>query len=300
MNTIVELNWKKLDPEAKWGFKAKKYTAVNYVLSIILGFFYTAIFYAALYPFHLVSKWQMIDMFFHGGAGNRSTIPYYTIFLSFWCVAFLILKSKKLKVQQQALAFQIIPDTHDFVLSPMNAQEILRRLQQNVYHAENFMVLWRVECALSNLKNIGRVADVSSFLNNLAKNDADYTESTYTLPKGLIWAIPVTGFIGTVLGLSQAIGGFGAVIAGGADLDSLNTALGGVTGGLAIAFETTLIALVAALIIQLFMTILQQKEEDFLDACTAYCNKNITMKLKMLDVREDLEEEAQLSSYSMP
>lgn len=292
MEPTVELNWKKLDPEAKWGFKAKKYTAVNYTLSLTLGILYTAVFYAVLYPFHLVNKWQMVDMFFHGGAANRSTIPYYTLFLSFWCVAFLIIKSKKLKVQQQALAFPLVPDAHDFVISPMNAQGILRQLQQKAYRAEDFMVLWRVECALSNLKNIGRVADVSSFLNNLAKNDADYTESTYTLPKGLIWAIPVTGFIGTVLGLSQAVGGFGAVVAGGADLDALKTALGGVTGGLAIAFETTLIALVAALIIQLLMTLLQQKEEDFLDACTSYCNKNITMKLKMLDVRDDIDTDA--------
>jgi biopolymer transport protein ExbB/TolQ len=134
------------------------------------------------------------------------------------------------------------------------------------------------------------VADVASLLNSLAADDANAAESSYTLPKGLIWAIPVLGFIGTVLGLSEAVGGFGAVVAGGADLDTLKGALGGVTGGLVTAFETTLIALVIALVIQLLMTLLQQKEEEFLEDCAVYCYKNLTSHLKMIDIREDVED----------
>ena len=170
----------------------------------------------------------------------------------------------------------------------MNAQEIIANINQNVHRGCDFLVLNRIECALENLRNIGRVSDVSSFLKDLAERDASVSETTYTLPQGLIWAIPVLGFIGTVLGLSEAVGGFGSVVAGGADLDALKGALGGVTGGLATAFETTLIALVIALIIQLLMTLLQQKEEDFLDRCSDYCYKNLTSHLKMLDVDDDL------------
>ena len=104
------------------------------------------------------------------------------------------------------------------------------------------------------------------------------------MARGLIWAIPVTGFIGTVLGLSEAIGGFGKVITGGADLSALKSALSGVTGGLSVAFETTLIALVAALFLQLLMTIVMQKEEDLMNDCANYCYHNIIAKLKMLDM----------------
>lgn len=286
---IYQLNWKRLDPEAKWGFRAKKYTAVSNLVSFILGAVFTAVFYGSLYPLHLMNRWQMVDMFFHGGAENRSMIPYYTVFLSCWCLAFLLIKWRKLNVQKRALNIELVPDSADYVVSPMNAQKIIRDINDKVCRGEDFMVLWRIECALSNLRNIGRVADVSSFLSDLAENDSNFIENSYTLPKGLIWAIPVLGFIGTVLGLSQAVGGFGAVVAGGADLDALKGALGGVTGGLATAFETTLIALIAALIIQLIMTLLQQKEEEFLDDCSAYCHRNLTSKLKMLDIREETE-----------
>jgi hypothetical protein len=294
---IYKLNWKRLDPEAKWGFNAKKFTGVNNIVSFIWGAIFAGIFYGVLFPFHLMNKWQMVNMFFHGGPEHRSSIPYYTVFLSCWCLAFLLLKWKKLNVQKKAFEIDLIPDKADYVISPMNAQEIISAINTSVYKGENFMLLWRIECALGNLRNIGRVSDVSSFLADLAENDSNYVESSYILPKGLIWAIPVLGFIGTVLGLSHAVGGFGAVVAGGADLETLKGALGGVTGGLATAFETTLIALVAALIIQLLMTLLMQKEEYFLDACSAYCHKKLTSKLKMIDIREEVETVTEATSH---
>ena len=282
-----ELNWKRLDPEAKWGFPAKKFTAVSNLVSLLLGLVLSLLFYAALFPFYLKNQYQMVNMFFHGGVEHRSTIPYYTVFLSCWCLAFLLLKWRKLQVQRKALDIKFGSDDPGFVISPMNAQEIIREINKSAYSGADFMVLWRIERALSNLRNIGRVADVSSFISDMSESDASYVENSYTLPKGLIWAIPVLGFIGTVLGLSQAVGGFGAVVAGGADLEALKGALGGVTGGLATAFETTLIALVAALIIQLLMTLLQHKEEEFLDDAAAYCHRNLTSRLKMLDVQDE-------------
>ena len=296
---FYELNWKQMDPEAKFGFPAKKFTAVNNWFSMIIGLLMTLAFYGVLYLFHVPSSnpdyqqkhIQMVEMFFHGGAENRSTIPYYTVFLTCWCLSFLLIKWMKLRVQSKALQIKLIPDDPDYVISPMNAQDLLLALNNKINQTSDFMLLWRIECALSNLKNIGRVSDVSALLSDLADNDANYIENSYTLPKGLIWAIPVLGFIGTVLGLSQAVGGFGSVVAGGADLTSLKNALGGVTGGLATAFETTLIALVSALIVQLLMTLLQQKEEDFLDKCAAYCHKNITSKLKMIYVADDPNEQ---------
>lgn len=295
---FYELNWKQMDPEAKFGFPAKKFTAVNNWFSMIVGLLMTFVFYGILYIFHVPAsnpdyqkkQIQMVEMFFHGGVEGRSSIPYFTVFFTCWCLAFLLIKWLKLRVQAKALEVKLIPEDSDYVISPMNAQELLVSLNNTINKTSDFMLLWRIECALSNLKNIGRVSDVSALLSDLADNDTNYIENSYTLPKGLIWAIPVLGFIGTVLGLSQAVGGFGSVVAGGADLTALKNALGGVTGGLATAFETTLIALVAALIVQLLMTLLQQKEEEFLDRCAGYCHQNITSKLKMIYIADENEQ----------
>ena len=88
-------------------------------------------------------------------------------------------------------------------------------------------------------------------------------ETSYTSIRGLVWAIPILGFIGTVSGLSYAIGGFGRVLSQTDDPSQLIEALKGVTGGLATAFETTLLALVAALLVQMAITFQKKREEEF-------------------------------------
>ena len=282
-----ELSWNKLDVERKFAFESKKYTGVNSLFSFLLGIVFFGIFYAVLFLMLSFYDVPMINMFFHGGPEHRSLIPYFIVFLSSWTLAILFIKSRKLALQQRALTLKIVPEDVDFVLAPNSASQILNEMYEKVDDPQKFLLLNRIVRSISNLKNIGRISDVAEGLASQAENDENYLESTYTLAKGFIWAIPVLGFIGTVLGLSQAIGGFGKVVSQGADLDKLKESLGGVTAGLSIAFETTLIALVFALIIQLLLTMLKAKEETFLDECSDYCHKHIIAKLKTVDLRDE-------------
>ena len=95
-------------------------------------------------------------------------------------------------------------------------------------------------------------------------------------------------FFGIAAYALGAIGGFGKVVKGGtSDPAELIQSLGGVTGGLSIAFETTLIALVFALAIQLMMTFVNHKEEQFLDECSDYCHRNIISKIKSASLVEE-------------
>ena len=63
---------------------------------------------------------------------------------------------------------------------------------------------------------------------------------------------------------------------------ALAESLKGVTGGLSTAFETTLLALLFALFLQLLVTFLHKSEEEFLDECSEYCQKNIVSKLRIM------------------
>jgi biopolymer transport protein ExbB/TolQ len=136
--------------------------------------------------------------------------------------------------------------------------------------------------ALSNLRNLGEVGDVDDILRSQADNDESGLETSYAMLGAFVWAIPVLGFIGTVEGLSIAIGGFSSVLTTAADLDQIKAALQGVTGGLATAFETTFQALVLALIIQLWLVYLKKSEEEFLDACGDYCLRHVVNRLRIV------------------
>ena len=286
MKTEKKLSWAKTDIENICGFNSKKFTRVNLVFTFILGLLLAAAFYLALLPLRGRGI-QMIDMFFHGGEENRSSIPYYTVFLFCFSIAILFIKNLKLKVQQKALQINILPDDSNFTLSPATAREILDNMYLKVDIPNKFILFDRVERAISNLKNLGSVSAVAECLKNQADNDESCLSSSYTVLKGFIWAVPVLGFIGTVLGLADAVGGFGKVVADGADIEVLKASLGGVTGGLAIAFETTLIALVLAMLIQLYMTFTLNKEEVFLDNCADYCHRNIISKMRAINLQDE-------------
>ncbi|MBI3272956.1 MAG: MotA/TolQ/ExbB proton channel family protein [Planctomycetes bacterium] len=215
---------------------------------------------------------------------ERSWVQYATVFLSGWSLAILAIKWAKLRLQARALSLRLVPDAGDFVLSPVTAPLLLHNIYAAVDDPRHFLLLNRIARSLGSLKNMGRVSDVDDVLRSQAENDENYLESTHTLVHGFVWAIPVLGFIGTVLGLSDAIGSFGSILTKGAEMSDLRAGLQSVTSGLSVAFETTLVALVAALCIQLLLTLLKKREMEFLDACGDYCHANIVSKVRIVNL----------------
>ena len=283
---MLKLSYARNDIERLCGFKSKKLTMVNYLFTAIIGLLMGILFYSLLIPFYGKGL-RVIDMFFHGGEANRSSIPYFTVFLACWAISILLVKLLKLKNQRKAFELDILPEDPNFVLSPRTAREILDRIYLQVDQPSCYALLDRIDLALGNLKNLGNTAGVSECLASQASNDEDYLTNSYTILNGFIWAIPVLGFIGTVIGLSDAVGGFGQVVSKGADIEELKSALGGVTSGLSVAFETTLIALVLALIVQLLAKFVNNQEELFMDECADYCNRNIVAKMKNINLNAD-------------
>ncbi len=161
------------------------------------------------------------------------------------------------------------------------------RLYEIVDEPRHFVLFNRISVAISNLRNLGRASDVDEILRSQAELDEASLDTSYSLVGGFVWAIPVLGFIGTVLGLSSAIGGFGGVLKDAADMEVMKTELQKVMGGLSTAFETTLEALVAALFIQLIVTFLRKSEQEFLESCTDYCSRNVVNRLRIMPFQSD-------------
>ena len=276
------LAWSKDDIENRFGFKGGRYTSVNHAFAFLIGALLTGILYALmLFVFiHLpgVSKVATIYM---RPTNQFAVIP--ATFFFFGGIAILFLKGKKIKFQERALKLSAVPAEPEFILTETTAATVLARIHSLVDHPRHFVLLNRIDRALSNFKNIGQVNDVSAILRAQAENDEDQVASSYTVVNGLVWAIPVLGFIGTVLGLSLAIGRFTQTLQAAGDLTLIRASLQGVTSGLATAFESTLVALTFTLILQLVITFQQKREMAFLDECNDYCQSHIVAKLRVAD-----------------
>lgn len=269
------LNWTRDDIEQRMMFRGGRYTTANTWLSLIMGSILFVCFYAALLLIQ--------DTGFAKDFTNQGTIPYFTCFFSAWAISILFLKSSKSKYQRRALSYAVVPDQHDFVLSSTTVDQVMDRIYATVDDPRHFVLFNRIAIALSNLKNLGQVGDVDDILRSQAENDESVTETSYMLLGAFIWAIPVLGFIGTVLGLSDAIGGFGDVLQKtSSDMNTVKQELQKTTAGLAMAFVTTLQALVAAMGIQIWMTFVKKGELEFLDECSSYCLRNIVNRLRLM------------------
>ena len=282
---LPPLSWHKRDPEQRLGFTGGRFTKVNHFLSGILALFLSVAFYGLLI---LYEAFPFQDTFLH-----RGPTQYVVVFLTFWALLVLWFKWRKLRFQRRALDYIVVPTSPSFVLSPATVDQVIRAIYKSVDDPKCFLLFNRIMTALSNLKNLGRVSDVDDILRNQAEQDEAVVEGSYTLVEGFVWAIPVLGFIGTVLGLAEAIGRFAGVLEHSSDPAVLATELRGVTAGLATAFETTLVALVAALVIQLLLTALRRAEHEFLEQCTEYCSRHIVGRLRLLPYEEELAERSQ-------
>jgi len=279
------LAWSQGDIENRFGFKGGRYTSVNHAFAFLIGALATGILYALmLFVFVHVPGLSPVATIYMRPSNQFAVIP--ATFFCFGGLAILFLKGKKIKFQRRALDLAAVPTEPEFILTETTAATVLARIHSMVDHPRHFILLNRLDRALSNFKNIGQVGDVSAILRAQAENDEDQVASSYTVVNGLVWAIPVLGFIGTVLGLSLAIGRFTQTLQAAGDLTLIRASLQGVTGGLATAFESTLVALVFTLILQLVITFQQKREMAFLDECNDYCHSHIIAKLRLADRKQ--------------
>lgn len=274
INKKVRFSWYRDDIESRLGLRGAQFTGVSTVLWLIVGAMTAAGFYGILL---LIPGSYVSEVF-----TERGIFQYITVFIACWAIWNVLIKWTKIRVQNKALGFKdLVPAEADFVLSPATVGQVLNRLRQECDDPSRFILFRRIELALANLKNIGRVADMDNVLESLAGNDEDVMESSYTLLKGLIWAIPVLGFIGTVQGLSGAIGKFGGVLADAKDISTLIPVLQGVTSGLSTAFDTTFVALLAALSIHLLLVIVRKSEEEMMNEARTYCQRHLVGRLRL-------------------
>lgn len=85
----------------------------------------------------------------------------------------------------------------------------------------------------------------------------------------IAWLIPTIGFIGTIVGIAVAL----------EFIDPRKIDIGRVTGGLAVSFYTTLVALLVSTVLVFFQHAVQKMEESALNDAAQYCLKNLINRI---------------------
>ncbi len=247
-------------------------THVGMILPLALGLAATLVFYGIL--------WVMPDTQFGALFMDRGYVPYVIAFMASLSASFLVVKWLRFRRQKRGRELDVLPAAEAPEIRPDNIPEVRHSLDRIPATAQDSFVVRRVRRALDEFGARGRVQDVVQALNSQADTDADSVASSYSMVKVLIWAMPILGFIGTVMGIGAAVSGFSGSMAESAQFETIRNSLGSVTGGLAMAFDTTLIALVASLLVMFPARWLQKAEEDHLTEVDQYAMERVVPRMK--------------------
>ncbi|MEP3482230.1 MAG: MotA/TolQ/ExbB proton channel family protein [Fuerstiella sp.] len=119
----------------------------------------------------------------------------------------------------------------------------------------NTTLMHRVTEVIRYLKTNRRVG-LDDHLRYLAELASDQLHQTYATIRTITWAIPILGFLGTVIGITMAIANVTP--------EQLDTSLGEVTGGLAVAFDTTALALGMSIVMVFLSFMVERSEQQIL------------------------------------
>ena len=95
-------------------------------------------------------------------------------------------------------------------------------------------------------------------------------EADNAMIRYIIWAIPSIGFVGTVRGIGQALSQADEALAGD---------IAGMTASLGTAFNSTLVALLASLVLMLLLHVLQRAQDRRLVDIQAYCEEFLLKRI---------------------
>lgn len=271
------------DPERRLGLPSGRFTNPSAMTALLLALVALGIVYGGLSPLRERPGFATAWLWLTGFSG----IPIPMAFLAAWATSILLLKGLKIRAQRRAFLLRFLPTDPGFVVSSATAERVIAAVETSVEEPERFMYLARVLRALKSVRNVGRVADVDEMLASRADQDEQVVDGGYTLVRGFVWAIPVLGFIGTIIGLTQAIGQFGGVLGQpGLPLEEITKVLSQVIAGLDTAFITTGEALVAALLIHLLQVFVRRQDESFLDEVREKCVAEIVSRVRLIAPRE--------------
>lgn len=176
----------------------------------------------------------------------------------------LLLKKRRLKKEQSQtnlLAHRVFPALIN------DADNTDKQLYNEIEKASDQQTIAKNNLLLSRL---------SLFINH-HEDDIDDTfgikereqmKGSFSLPRFMVWAIPILGFIGTVWGISNGIAHFSDAMTSTNSVTDVSTMLKEnlplVTNSLATAFDTTLLALLLSIPLMMLMLTLEKSEEAYL------------------------------------
>ncbi len=164
-----------------------------------------------------------------------------------------------------------------------DAGSLIQQLDQQSSSARQSYLGRRVRDVLQAIQRKGSADGLDEDLKYLADMDAARQQDSYGLVRIVIWATPMLGFLGTVVGITQALG----------DLDpqqlatNIQKAMEGLLSGLYVAFDTTALALSLSMVLMFIQFLLDRVESQALSLVDTQANAMLVGRFQEVGAGHD-------------
>jgi biopolymer transport protein ExbB/TolQ len=189
-----------------------------------------------------------------------TVVPVAVLVMFFWGIAVCAFRWRRLREMEQISGRPLL-----LASLPLLDDNGVRGLQGDLEAAsiDASPLLRRMKAVLHQWGMRPSLQDADVVLQQLAATDDESVHAGYSLVRTFVWALPVIGLIGTVIGIALAVGGFAKFLGGNIDdVAVIKQNLVSVTGGLSFAFLITLEGLLTSLVLMLAASPLQTREQD--------------------------------------
>lgn len=210
---------------------------------------------------------------------DRAGISYpFSIQNVMWLVFFgglgeLWVRADSAGMETRQLQVAYLPESEGSILQVEEVGLIYANIKASRYAQECFLPRM-IQRAILQFQSTNSVEQASAVLSNSLDLYLHEIDLRYNVIRYIMWLIPTLGFIGTVVGIALALAHAGQP--GGFENPDL---LPEVTRKLAVAFNTTLVALVMAAFLVLGTNLIQAREERSLNQAGQYCLDNLVNRL---------------------
>ncbi len=199
------------------------------------------------------------------------------VVLFFCCLAALLAKLLMSLKERYAQAQKLVPGWDGKAIPPADVTKLQQALNLLPGSVKNTCVGRRVANILNFVASRNSAADLDDQMRTLADTDAMTLDGSYALMRFIIWAMPILGFLGTVLGITAAIAGIDPqqLEKGGA---------GAVTEGLTQAFDATALALGLTLVAMFFNSMVEKLEQGLLERVDQYADAELAHRFQRTQI----------------
>jgi hypothetical protein len=192
----------------------------------------------------------------------------------FFCCGLGALASKWWFLRQEHLACKlgILPPWDGKPVPVARAAELLASVHRQPVSVHDTYLGRRLRGILEFLRQRQSASELDAQLRNLSELDALHQENSFALIRFITWAIPILGFLGTVVGITGAISGVTPEV--------LEESMSAVTDGLAEAFDSTALALGLTMILMFLSFLIDRQEQSLLQLVDGLVDRDLAHRFQ--------------------